>query len=169
MERRYNPISIKKPPGEMNRSPMAFPSSGIISFILQAVFLLLLGFLNAASQERPVPDWRFYTRSEFGSYQYDAGTIGPLSKNLVRVRQKLVLNEKGKACLVTELGKEYENVEELITLREIDCEARKTRILELTYSSTDGAVIKREPYESGEWDSVLADSVDDILYHKICR
>ena len=70
--------------------------------------------------------------------------LSHLSKNLVRVSQKLVLSDRGTAHLVRELGKEHEDVREIISLREIDCIGKKSRILGLIYCSENGVVIKRE-------------------------
>ena len=85
------------------------------------------------------------------------------SKSLVRVRQKLVLSDRGTTHLVRELRKDHENVREIITLREIDCIGKKSRILGSLYCSESGVVIKRESYDPIQWDSIISDSVDDIL------
>ena len=85
------------------------------------------------------------------------------------MRQKLVPSDRGTAHLVRELGKEHEDVREIISLREIDCIGKKSRILGLTYYSENGVVIKRESYEPIEWDSIISDSVDDILYQVVCE
>jgi len=114
-------------------------------------------------------DWRFYVSSDFGIYQYDAENVGFLSNNIIRVSQKLVLNERGRTNLIRELGKEYENVKEIITIREIDCTGKKSRIVGLIYFSDNGRVIKRESYEPIEWDSIIPDSVDDVLYHAVYK
>ena len=112
-------------------------------------------------------DWRFYASGDFGLYQYDAENIGYLSNNILRVSQKLVLNDRGTTNLVRELREEYENVEEIITIREIDCTGEKSRRVGLIYFSGNGGVIKRESYEPIEWDSIIPDSVDDVLYHAV--
>jgi hypothetical protein len=83
-------------------------------------------------------DWKFYASSDFGFYQYDGENIGDLSNNIVRVSQKLVLNDRGITDLVRALGKEYETVKEIITIREIDWTGKKTRIVGLIYFSGDG-------------------------------
>jgi hypothetical protein len=114
-------------------------------------------------------DWRFYASSDFGLYQYDAENIGFLSNNIVRVSQKLVLNDSGTTNLVRELGEKYENVKEIITMRKIDCTGKKINIVELIYLSDNGKVIKRESYEPKEWDSIIPDSVDDVLYHAVSK
>jgi hypothetical protein len=114
-------------------------------------------------------DWRSYANSEFGSYCYDMENILRLSNHLVKVWQKLTLNSKGIMNLVKELGKEYEKVREIIMLREIDCINKKSRILELSYCSEEGRGIKRESYDPPGWDSIVPESVDDVLYCIICK
>ena len=135
----------------------------------QSAICLFLGLVFATCAEVSATDWRFYTRSEFGLYQYDAEDLSHLSKSLVRIRQKLVLSDRGITHLVQELGKEHENVREIISLREIDCVGKKSRILGLIYCSENGAVIKRESYDPIEWDSITPDSVDDLLHQVVCE
>jgi hypothetical protein len=135
----------------------------------QSIISLALGFILVTCAEVSATDWRFYTRSEFGLYQYDAEDLSHLSKSLVRVRQKLVLTHRGTTHLVQELGKEHENVREIISLRETDCISKKSRILGLIYCSENGVVIRRESYDPIEWDSIISDSVDDILYQVVCE
>ena len=101
--------------------------------------------------------------------KYDAEDVSHLSNNIVRVGQKLVLNDRGATKLVRELGREYENVKEIITIREIDCRGKKSHILGSIYFSDNGRVIKRESYEPIEWDSIIPDSVDDVLYYAVCK
>jgi hypothetical protein len=112
-------------------------------------------------------DWRIYSSSDFGLYQYDAANIGYLSYNIVRVSQKLVLNDRGATNLVRELGKEYDNVKEIVIIREIDYTGKNIRMVGLIYFSDNGRVIKREAYEPKEWDSIIPDSVDDVLYQAV--
>ena len=131
--------------------------------------LLILGLLCAVCAEVSATDWRLYTKSEFGLYQYDAEGVNYFSRCLVRIWQKIVLSDRGRTDLVRELGKEYGDVKEIITFREIDCAGKKSRILGLIYCSEKGEVIKGESYEPIEWDVIIPDSVDYVLYHEVCE
>ena len=135
----------------------------------QAVIFLVWVLLCATNEGVLATEWKFYARSEFGLYQYDTEDVSHFSANVVRVSQRLVMNKRGTTNLVRELGKEFEKVKEIIILREIDCTGKKSHILNLTYWSGIGEVIKRESYEPIEWDSIIPDSVDDVLYHMICE
>ncbi len=133
------------------------------------LIFVILGPLCLVHSETLAADWRFYAGSEFGSYHYNAENIGYFPNNIVRIWQKLVLTNKGRVSLKGEMGKEYENVTELAVLREMDCTSRRTRILEIAYCYEEGGVIKRESYQQIDWDSVIPDSVDDILHHAVCK
>ena len=133
------------------------------------VFPIIFGVLISAYAGISESDWKFYTKSDFGSYHYEIENIPRLSGHLVRVWQKLILNSKGIMNLGKELGKEYERVSEIITLREIDCINKKSRILELIFHAEEGRVIKRDYYKPLEWDPILPDSVDDVLFCAVCR
>jgi len=136
----------------------------------QAVISLFLALMWVTCEAASAKDWRFYTRSEFGLYEYNAEDVRHFSKDhLVRVHQKMVLSDKGKTNLVRKLGRGYENVKELILLREIDCTDKKSRILGLIYYSENGEVVNRESYEPIGWDAIISDSVDDILYQVVCE
>jgi hypothetical protein len=136
---------------------------------LRIVFLsAIFVFLSLGQSEAVGADWRFYAGNEFGLYHYNAEDIRYLPDNLVGIWEKLVLTNKGRIHLIGELGKEYENVGELVVLRKIDCTGCRSRIIEIAYCSEEGRVIKRELYQELEWDSVIPDSVDDILYHVVC-
>jgi hypothetical protein len=134
-----------------------------------AIIALVLGLMIPTWEKVPAGDWRSYTSSEFGLYQYDAGNVSYLLNNIVRVCQKLVLSDRGTANLAQEIGKEYEKAKEMIVLREIDCAGKRTHVLGLIYVSGEGGIIKSESYEPVEWDVITPDSVDAVLYHTLCR
>jgi Surface-adhesin protein E len=71
--------------------------------------------------------------------------------------------------LARELGREYENVKEIVPMREMDCSGKKSHILGSIYFSDDGRVIKRESYEPIGWDSITPDSGDDVLCHAVFK
>jgi len=135
----------------------------------QTVIPLVFGLLFAFSAYGSIMNWKYYTSNEFGYYQYDAENVRRFSNSILRVRQKLVLSDNGTIHLVRELGKNYDDAKEIITLREIDCAGKKSRIVEVTYHSADGLVIKSESYDPVEWDVIMPDSVDDVLYHCVCE
>jgi len=136
----------------------------------QTIIFLVLGLITYQTQEgAPVEDWRFYTTSDFGLYQYDAKDVRHLRENIVRVKQQLYLSNKGTTTLVQEFGIEYEQVREILTLREIDCSGKKIRILGLMYISDKARIIKEESYEPIKWDTIIPDSVDSILYQTLCK
>lgn len=130
---------------------------------------VILGVLISAYAAGSGADWRFYANSEFGTYYYDLESISRLPNDSFRIWQKLILNDRGTVNLVGELGKEYEEARHAIILREIDCIHKKSRILELTICSEEGRVMKRELYSPFDGDSIVSDSVDDILYRSICK
>jgi hypothetical protein len=134
-----------------------------------ALILVILGPANLTPSETSWEDWRFYAGTEFGSYHYNAEDIGYLPSNIVRIWQKLVLTNKGRANLTGELGREYENVSEIVVLREIDCMSGRSLILEVAYRCQRRRVLKSESYEQFDWDSITPDSVDDILRHTVCK
>ena len=135
----------------------------------QAIFCLVLGLMYPAWERGSAGDWRFYTRSEFGIYQYDEGSVSYLSNHIVRLTQKLLLSDRGIADIVREIGEEYGEVKEIIIIREIDCALKRTHMLGLMYVSDKSGVIKRESYEPTEWDAITPDSVDAILHDAVCK
>lgn len=141
----------------------------VFAFLRMAALLVALELLVAPGAEVRGADWRFYGKSAYGSYHYDAENIAHLPAHCVRVWQRLVLSSDGTTTLARELGKEYENASEIVLLREMDCAGKKGRILELISSSAEGTVIRRESYQPLEWDPVVPGSVDDDLCQAVCR
>lgn len=140
-----------------------------LKFSPMKIISVILGLFILVFVEVSVAEWRFYANSEFGSYHYEAENINYSSKHSTRVWQKLILSDKGVVNLVVKLGKEYAEASEAITLREIDCVKKKSRILELVFHSREGNVIKKESYEPFEWDPILPDSVDEFLHLAVCN
>ncbi len=134
-----------------------------------ALIFVILGPASLTPSETSWEDWRFYAETEFGSYHYNAEDIGYLPSHIVRIWQKLVLTNKGRVNLAGELGREYENVSEIVVLREIDCMSGRSRILEVAYRCERRRVLKSESYEQFDWDSIIPDSVDDILRYAVCK
>ncbi len=134
-----------------------------------ALIFVILGPASLAPSETPWEDWKFYAETQFGSYHYNAEDIGYLPRNIVRIWQRLVLTNQGRVHLAGELGREYEHVREIVVLREIDCMSRRSRILEVAYCRERRKVMKSESYERFDWDSIIPDSVDDILRHTVCN
>ena len=135
----------------------------------QAIIVLLLGLMCPTWERISAEDWRVYTSSEFGLYQYDTRSVRYPSDNIVRVHQKLVLSDRGTVNLVLAMGSEYQRTKEIMVIREIDCAAKRTHILGLMYIAEGGGVIERESYELIEWDTIAPDSVDAFLYLAVCE
>ena len=135
----------------------------------QVVISFLLALIWATCDAATAKEWRFYTGSEFGLYEYDAQDVRRSSQNPIRVHQKITLSDRGKTSLIRELGAVYEHVKELILLREIDCTCKKGRVLKLIYYSENDEVINKETYEPTGWNAITPDSVDDILYQAVCE
>lgn len=69
-------------------------------------------------------------------------------KNIVWVWIKLEYTEKGIAESVKEFGKDYENLSYSLQLWEIDCPAKKQRILSINEYSVEGNIFNTKPDKS---------------------
>lgn len=132
-------------------------------FLLALVELTLLsiaGIGNAA-------DWKAYTSNENCWALYDTQSITHPSKNIVRVRTKWILTDKGIKYFVEVFGKEFENVRYSIDLIEINCAEKKTHTLSDTKYDYDGKIIGSIKSPTA-WMSIDPGTVNEALYKGVC-
>lgn len=121
-------------------------------------------------------DWRSFGTSEVnvGRWFYDAESLTYPSKNIVRVRTNVYVwinthSEEGTDRYVGELKKLFENMNHVMSLTEIDCKNKGTRILETTSYSNDGTVLSSVKNPKNDWDFIVPGSRDEALYKAVCK
>ncbi len=138
------------------------------SLLVNFGVVLAIGFSILINSEVWGEDWRLYEESKMESYYYDAESITRISKNTVRVWDKCVYTEAGKAVLVKRFGDKYINLLSTRAVFEINCVERKHRLLHVTYFSKDNEILNSR-FGEGEWRYIAPDSVDEALFKAVCK
>jgi Surface-adhesin protein E len=112
--------------------------------------------------------WKFYGSTEDFEGYYDTQNIIHPSKNIVRVRVRLNITEKGVLYFVRNLGNKYENVSYCINLNEINCLEKKYRSLSRDFYDNKGEVIisTRPP---SKWNFITPESIGENLFKEVCK
>jgi hypothetical protein len=139
-----------------------------LSFKLGFIFIGLLIFGCAGKR---APDWRLFaeTQADIGIIYYDAANITHPSKHIVRTWVRLVYSKEGVALQVKQLGKRYEDLSYALILMEVDCAAKKQRVLQSASYSRAGSVISSNQSQKAEWSFINPGSIGEILYKTVCK
>jgi hypothetical protein len=141
------------------------------SFLLFG-FFILIGFCLLDPAEAGGAEWKFLENDDEGIWFYDSENMECLSRNIIRVRTKKMYGEKAVQAAVEKYGKDYMNLDHVLSVWEIDCFQRKFRFLSAVFYAKDNSIIQgyndeKERYFTPE--DIPADSYIDLLYKKICR
>jgi hypothetical protein len=132
---------------------------GVIS-----VALVLLGSTEVWGE-----DWKAYGGTNGGVFYYDTENITHPSKNIIRFWHKTIFSEAGIREAVKTFGKDYENLDESISLREIDCPQKMIRSLAVTYYSNTGAVLDSAMNPEADWQFIGSAAIIESLYQRLCE
>jgi hypothetical protein len=133
------------------------------------VILMGLGIFGCAGMQ--AADWKLFaeTQADIGIIYYDAANITHPSKDIVRTLLRLVYSKDGVALQVKEQGKRYEDLSYTLILLEVNCAAKKNRVLQSTSYSRDGNVISSNQSQQAEWSFISPGSTGEILYRTVCK
>lgn len=82
--------------------------------------------------------------------------------------ERINFTEKGIINWVGQLGKDYENLSHIKAWHEVDCVEKKQRVLSLTFYDKEGKVIW-DYGKTGEWNSIIPESIAESLYKEVCK
>jgi hypothetical protein len=114
-------------------------------------------------------DWKIYAGTDEGLFYYDEESTTHPSAGMVHFRHKATFSEKGIARIVEALGKEYQNLAYSISIREINCYAKKVRSLGVTYFSTEGKTLDVAIDSKSDWHPIEPSAMIEGLFQKLCR
>jgi hypothetical protein len=114
-------------------------------------------------------DWKYYIGNEFGEYYYDAENLNRLPDTIVRVWTKEISSQKSVADTVGRLGQEYKDLGHINTLWEVDCIAKKSRVLAMAYYSKSNSLIDSADNLVTEWNFIIPDSMWEYLSKAVCK
>ncbi|MGB5217496.1 MAG: surface-adhesin E family protein [Smithella sp.] len=140
---------------------------------VQIIFCLLIFFLfaNLAWSE----EWVFYSKSSEGNMYYDKNSIEELGRNIVRVKTKTILNEKGKADVFSFLKKmdikacDRNAISYELTVEQYDCVNKKYKNISTTIYDKKDNVLLGQKALVGKWSDIRPKSIAGKLKNMVCN
>jgi len=126
--------------------------------------VILIGLSIFGCAEMRGGHWKFFSSTDLYEGFYYVSKSHFLYKGTVRVWIKLEYKEKGVAENVKEFGKDYENLSYSLQLWEIDCPAKKQRILSIDEYSAEGNILNTKRGKSR-----LSESLAKSLSKAVCK
>ncbi len=132
------------------------------------VILVVIGFTTFSYAEVWGADWKFLDGDDERSLFIDSESIGRLSSGTLRIWTKWIYTPKGISITISKLGKKYENFSYEIALDEFNCGDKTLRCLQITSYTKDGKIIENV-VNPGKWESIIPESVGEIIYKAVCK
>jgi hypothetical protein len=109
--------------------------------------------------------WKSFSSTDlYEGFYYVSQSHLLYKSNVQQVSVKLEYTKKGIAEYVKEFGKDYENLSYTLQVWEVDCPARKQRILSNRQYSVEGNVINTKPAKGR-----LSESLGKSLSEAVCE
>lgn len=121
------------------------------------IFLLFVAVLSASAEDLD-KRWKYFATNVAGcDFYYDAESIIYLPNNAVKVWEEMLCPETTGYVVL-----------EMKTLKEIDCNKRTYRLLQMEGTKKDGSgVFDFEP--SSRYDEIEPETWMETLYHAVCK
>jgi len=135
------------------------------------LFLLLFGCYLIDCPEVRREGWQFLEKDEEGIWLYYRENVQPHRNDPIQVWTKKIYNQKGVSDAVIRYGKDYLNLDHVISVWEMDCLQRKFKLISADFYSKDNTIIyaydnEKEGYFTPE--DIPVDSHLELLYNQVC-
>lgn len=136
-----------------------------------SILIIVFSFPSICFSERPDPKvWEYV-----GNNRYYNVTNLIKSSNIVYVWTYSVVDDDFRKKTIEEVKKEdlektikFQNYDHIVSLNEIDCETKLTRINEVLDYDNKGNVLDHFKDNNSKWRSIQPGTVNDIFYQKLC-
>jgi hypothetical protein len=105
------------------------------------LFLFFFGFYLFDCPEVWRASWQFLEKDDEGIWFYDRENAQPHPNSLIRVRTKKIYGKEGVLNAVKKYGKDYMNLNHVLSVWEIDCLQRKFKLISAHFYSKDNTII----------------------------
>ena len=131
--------------------------------------LLVIIFVLFVSNVAWGEDWKIYAVTEFGFYFYNPQSIRRVSKDTVRVWEKLVYTEKGGQQMIKGTVPKYIKLSYAIKLIELNCSEQKSHFLSLTYYDQNKEIVYSSVGYASSWNFIVPESAGESIFNVICN
>jgi hypothetical protein len=134
------------------------------SLLVKLGVILVIGIVIVGCAGMRGAHWKYFSATDWYKGFYYAENMTRSYKDIVRVWIKLEYTEKGIAEYVKEFGNDYENLGYSLQLWEIDCPARKQRILSIHQYSGEGNILNTKLGKKR-----FSESLGKSLFETVCK
>lgn len=137
------------------------------------IICLMMFFLS--NHQAWAEDWILYKTSPEGKMYYSKSNIIKTNKNIVQVRTKTILNEKGKInafAILKKLGIAPCNVQSVsheVTEEHYDCQNKKYKIFSTTIYDAGNKVLVSQKAIGNKWSDVRSKAAVGKLMNTVCN
>jgi hypothetical protein len=142
-----------------------------LGLVVSCIFLFFIEFHLPAYGNCEKGSWDLLEKDEEGIWFYYHGIECP-APGLNIVRTKIIYNQNGILKHVEKYGKGYLNLDQAISVWEIDCSQRKSRLLSAIFYAKDKSIIECYDDEKGKHftlEDIPAGSYLELVSEIICR
>jgi hypothetical protein len=135
-------------------------------------FLVFFGFHPLDHGEVWGADWIFLERDEQEIWFYDSENVERHADNLIRVRTKKFYEKRGVLKAVEKYGKDYMNLDHVLSVWEIDSPQKKFRLLSAIFYSKDKSIIQGYNDDKVKYfalEDIPPDSYIELVCTKVCN
>ncbi len=140
-------------------------------YILGMMGLLIFFFLAAPAWSE---EWIFYNASKEGKMYFDKSSIEDLGHNIVNVKTKTILNEKGKTEAFSFIKKKNINlcsrgqINYELTIEQYDCAKGQYKNISTSIYDKKNEVILGQKAIVGKWSDIRDKSIVEKIKKIVC-
>ena len=134
------------------------------SFLVKLGVVLIIGIVTFGCAGMRGESWKSFSSTDLYEGFYYVSKSHLLYKGTVQVAVKLEYTKKGIAEHIKEFGKDYENLSYSLQSWEVDCRAKKERILSNNRYSVEGNLINTKLAKGR-----LSQSLGKSLSEAVCK
>jgi hypothetical protein len=166
------PVSINTidslPKGfKMKQNKLFFVIAGIIFFSL-----FFFSIEKTESNDR----WTLFGETSVGEkYYYDKDSIINIKLNVIKVREKKKVTKVLRDSIVKQKRDQklpvngWDKLEDIITLEELDCKKKTTKMIQMTIRDNKGKVLDKWDYKNPEIEQTIPGSISETLLKTVCQ
>ena len=139
---------------------------------LQNIVYMIIFFLFAS--QAWAEEWVLYSTCNEGEMYYDKSSVIKVNKNIINVRTKTILNEKGRTEAFSILKKmgiapcNPAKVSHEMTLEQYDCVNKKYKNYSTTIYDKKNSVLVSQNAIGNKWNDIRSDSIVGKLKNIVC-
>lgn len=143
--------------------------SSVISLSFLVLFLLIVSVPSICFSEPDSKEWDLFGKDSVGGVYYYNKTNMTKSYNIISFRLYYIIPDDERKERIERMKKydlkksvEYQNYDHDISVVEIDCKNRMTKVKEFTEYDNQGNVLEHNVNKDSKWKSILPGNIEEL-------